>query len=167
MKKFKKIITMGLAAIMAISAMSMSVFAADNISTNDNAVEIETVSFGDSGIMPLSYVYNGTKLTGNGSFNGSFTINASEPNFKVWVINNSYKAGIAEDYTVRIMKGTQEIDSFTVGSGYEWNGNMYDNGYGLPYNGYGTGSYKVIVSNRTGNPLKGTVTVRREAYALD
>lgn len=166
MKKFKKIIAMGLAAMMAISVMSIGAFAS-GITTNDN---ISPITDGDSVIEPLAtYPWQNEPLSGKGSFTRTFTVYEDEPNFKIWLINNSYQTGTIENYTVTLKKNGVTIDSFQISGGYEWSGNGYENDGGKAYNAdvsaYGVGNYTVTVSNN-GNTLKGYLTVRRDSVTL-
>ena len=168
MKKFKKIIAMCCAAIMALSMMSIGVFAEEDVTV------IEPYSIGETGIMPASYVYNNTALSGTGSKTYSFTINSTEPYFKVWVGNKSAATNNPVEYKVVVQKRNgasySTIDTFYAGPGYMYNGNFFDFSNSQVYNdqeAYGAGSYRVIVSNTEGETLTGNISVRREAYEID
>ncbi len=165
MKKFKKIIAMSLAVMAAISAMSIPALANDA-----TIIDTQTIVDDNAGIEPLaSYPYDNQPLSGKGSFTRSFTVYEDEPNFKIWLINNSYKTGTIENYTVTLKKNGNVIDSFQISDGYEWNGNGYENDGGKAYNAdvsaYGVGSYTVTISNN-GGTLNGYLTVRRDSVTL-
>lgn len=168
MKKFKKIIAMGLAAMMALSVMCIGVFAEEDITV------IEPYSIGDSGVMPASYVYQNTELSGVGSKTYSFTINSTEPYFKVWVGNESAATDNPVQYKVVVQKKSGSsyatIDTFYAGPGYMYNGNFFEFSNSQVFNDqelYGPGSYRVIVSNTEGEELTGNISVRREAFEID
>lgn len=164
MKKFKKIISMCCAAIMALSMMSIGVFAEEDVTV------IEPYSIGETGVIPASYVYYNTELSGVGSKTYSFTINSTEPYFKVWVGNESAATDNPVEYKIVVKKGSTTIDTFYAGPGYMYNGNFFNFSNSQVYNDqelYGPGSYKVIVSNTEGEELKGNISVRREAYEID
>lgn len=168
MKKFKKIIAMGCAAIMAISAMSVCAFAEEDVTT------IEPFTIGTSEVMPASYVYNNTSLSEIGSKTYSFTINSTEPYFKVWVGNKSAATNNPVEYKIVVQNQNgssySTIDTFYAGPGYMYNGNFFDFSNSQVYNdqnAYGAGSYRVIVSNTEGETLTGNISVRREAYEID
>lgn len=82
MKKFRKIAMMSLAAIMAVSAMSVSAFAEGEYVNNDIIINNET------GIQPLSFDYpiRTQPFSGN-PINARFIMNDTEPYGKVWIEN--------------------------------------------------------------------------------
>ncbi len=160
--KNKKIAMIGLAAVMAVAAMSASAFA-EEMSSGD----MPTCNMHESDDRAY-YPVPQTALSGIGSCIKYFSTTVSAKYLKVWVINNSHESGTPEDYEVRLYQGTTLIDQCTVGGGYEWNGSWYDNDNGIvtDKSNAAAASYRVVVSNSTGNQLKGYITVRRGSYPM-
>ena len=135
MKKFKKVMAMGLATMAAVSAMSMSALAAEN-DTTINAIEVtqdeldgisRIVNPWDNMISPASLiteesVFLPRNIDGyNGEACGEFVADAKNAVFTLTQAN-----GGTETYNVQLYKGTianggsrvAKYDSINVGSGW-------------------------------------------------
>ena len=114
MKKFKKIIAMGCAAVMAMSVMSMSAFAAKNESTVTEVIYTENVnSFGISEEIPVTV---------------DIPVNATESEKNQIYLNAAYNALNKSEISLSSVNAYEEIYSETDrripadnGSGYNTN----------------------------------------------
>lgn len=177
--KIKKIITMAIAAIMAISSISAVAFADGPIDKGNATIEdemsipIEPFSFGSGADLPMGYVVSGESLAdGNGIY--TFSATTTYPYFKVWVSNESAGTSNPIPYKVKLYKKVSGVyvlkDSWNVNYGYTSGGNFYNNSNYECYNDtseYGAGSYKVVISNTSNYPLVGTISIRREMTDID
>ena len=147
MKKFKKIIAIGCAAVMAVSAMSISAFAAD-IKNNVNDSLAVTASDPDKPV----------DITLNGSYNyGEFSTTKNYA--KIWVNNTSGNLGKAS--IIPIVDGVLQDDkaiiiidpvkAYTDNQIYTVN---------LKAEFPGVTSFRVVVSGNDGFPLSGGMAVR-------
>ncbi len=183
MKKFKKIISIGLAAMMVLSVMSVGVSAAEFIDADGIAHETTPVcemeNFADmidiagvellpviseNAITPLGYpVPTRTAYFWANTEWRSFVIPSSEPNFKVWVNNLSADLGAPSTYTVEIFNANGlALPSFTVDAGGDATAQS------RVYNGYGAGTYYVCITNADGHEsVKGEITIRSSYSAIN
>lgn len=177
MKKFnfKKIAVMSLAAMMAVSAMSVSAFAEDNAEPliiqpyslgegfeNDNDMSDDFELFA----VPFGYVNGDNNKTlyrysyaGANSLEISFTLD--KPNFKVWVQNDSMNLRDgAITYHVHVFCNGVELKGFDVESNTGGQTQAYNN------NNIGD-KCTVVIENDEGRDVKGLITVRSELYELN
>lgn len=144
MLKSRKIISMLLAIVMALSIGCVGVFA-------DGIEDTGIISYTSNLVLDVS-LNNPTGSQSNG-----FETTAAESYFKVWIDNTS-----AHKYTVVVTSGSTsgpQVGYTTVAAGTE--GYIYSNGSVSP------GDYWVSVTSSDGYALSGRLAVRRASSQLE